>query len=263
MSLSCLLVTTNTESRFSYLENLVSSLEKFYFDEKIMSVDVLDSNCSNFFSKFQGWKILYGNSVGHIANVGMGLSHITSDYVFYTEDKVEILSIPQELDNILEIFDVICYNTHINQDFTNPTQEQICYINDIENYTHIAGDTFLKKSLFFYDEYYLCFPVIITKSILFRELFSMSQNIPRALEIGFSKAWLTLKKKKEIGIYVKADIQKYFPINLMDFFHMAQMKYWNNDAKFRPPSIKTPVRHPDYLNRKATLEDYERKWLNR
>ena len=270
MSLSCLLITTNSKQRSQYLDNTIASIEKqnTAFDQKLLSVDILsgeDTIDISYFRKY-GWDVTYAPAMGMIYNQARGLSKITSDHVVYCEDKVIINHIPI-VTSALDKFDFICYNMHIIENFCSPSDDILKYINDKRNYMNIDNELFLIKNNMFKDDYYLNFPVAITHTKLLRELHKYGlDNYPnRAGEIGITKAWFELKKSGKVGIYVRSDIEKHMPINLMDFFHMAHMKYWNNDPSLRMNSIKEAQgrQDPEPLQRRKILEEYEKKWINK
>jgi hypothetical protein len=53
------------------------------------------------------------------------------------------------------------------------------------------------------------------------------------LEPGITASWfgLGLHEKYDVGIYVKPDTLNYIPMNLNNFYHMANMRFWNNGYK--------------------------------
>ena len=267
MNIDALVVTTNRNDRLSFLSNVINSIERFnIFDNKILSVDIIKDEVSiNYFKLYSdmGWNIIAGESKGLANNQTRGLSEITSEYMLYSEDKVIINKIPSK-EVIPYIFDYIkylCYNMHIECDFVSPKQQSIDFINNKDNYKTIFNDTILIKKPELYDDYYLNFPVVLAPTKNFKEIHTHARTkFPDTpIEVAMSKAWQDKYHMSGIGIYVKNDVFLHIPMNLMDFFHMANMQYWNNDPHLRPPSIveANGRQDADYILRKKVLEEYE------
>jgi len=281
MKTSCLLITTNIKRRLGYLDDAIKSIyscDNDTFDEKILSVDVFPNEPvpKQYFDKYKrnGWKVVFGEPVAGtnvaVYNRLRGINAVTGDQLLYLEDKVKITKIPDRemFCDILNIFDLVCYTTHIYWDYTAPPLKYLRYINNKSNYVHIGEELFFKKNEKFADEYYINFPVVLTTTSLYRDLLNLSLHkyTDNATEIGFTKGWMNdIDNRKSIGVYVNNDTFDYMPLNLMDFFHMANLKYWQNDPTMRPASVHAVADREDsvYLEKKSILETYEKKWLSK
>lgn len=265
-TIGCLLITTNSRERLELLDQVIKSIESqnFGFSQKVLSIDIMSDRETvpiDYFYKY-GWDIISGPASGMIYNQERGLLQITTDYVLYSEDKVIFNKIPDV--DTLKNFEFICYNCHVVEDYTSPSLEILSYVNNINNYIILDDDVFLIKDELFKDSYYLNFPAVIAKTILFKKLHSYAlRHYPNlAGEMGITKAWFDLKEKGKIVIYVKKDIFKHIPINLMDLFQMANIKYWNNSASLRVNSIVGSAKQSDPLCAKCLkqLEENEKKY---
>ena len=272
MTFGCMLITTNVSRRIKYITNAINSIDLcgVKFDQKILSVDMFeDGKSKSFFDKFKGWEIVFGKANGMINNQSRGLRLVNTDYMLYSEDKVIVEKIPSKevIDKMLRVFSYVCFNMHMCENFCEPPQEVIDYINDKKNYIYIQDELFLIKNSSLADNYFLNFPVSISKTEVFKTIHAQAvKNYPNlATEVSMTKVWLDkFRHLGNVGIYTRNDTLIKIPMNLMDLFYQSNMKYWNNCPELRVKSIhQTGGRlDPEYLRRLKILEDYERKMCN-
>lgn len=259
MSITCMLITTNVTNRLHLLENTVRSIEQCnsdLFDAKVMSVDILPNGSTvDYFNRFErrGWTVVSGACAGRngiVNNQRRGLSHVSTDWVFYTEDDIRINRIPPKL-CLSEIdqyrlpsgkkIGFICFNTHIDSATDNGSQERKKFVNDPANYITIGHEQFLVKNYIVRDEYYLNFPVSIVRKPLFDKMhnYAASNCGSQGVEPGLTHAWfgMQLDHEYESLVYVKPDTTDRLPRSLEQFHDQSNMSFWNNDPSFRHPSI--------------------------
>lgn len=95
------------------------------------------------------------------------------------------------------------------------------------------------------DNYYINFPVSITKKDLFLNMqnYCMEYGNGMGVETAMSKAWFDLGMcdKYEVLIYLKNeildDIRMGKKITVLDFYNYANINFWNNDINLRHKSI--------------------------
>ena len=270
MTVGCLFITTNLNRRLNMVEDAIRSIDKygFDFDKKIISVDCIDpSGDISFFNRFKGWEIVFnrGNKEGLNGHQKKALQHIDTDYLFYFEDKLKVLRLPskEKIEKIMEGFEYICFNMHMTENFCEPPDNIVDYINQKNNYKKIGCDLFLIKSPELSDDYYLNFPACIVKTNMFKKLQSLAlKNYPDLpVEVSINKIWLKYYRDKKVAIYVQPDTISKRPMNLMDFFYQSCIKYWNNCPDLRVRSIKVCESRlsAEYIRRKKILETYENK----
>jgi hypothetical protein len=257
MSTALLLLATDTPNRLDLLDNALMSIEhqKYPFQEKVLSVDLMDKDAPNssvqvILDKYEerNWKVVFGRCSGHrgmLNNILRGLSRISGDYLLYSEDDIVVNRIPYDISCIFRESKIgyICYNTHIH-DLGIPvgSEPKLAFINNQNNYRVIGnGDLFLIKGLVLKDNYYLNLPVMISKTEIFKKLLEYASSHCQSLgmEPALTKAWFDLgfDKTHDVAVYVKPTTMRDIPHTLDSFYHQANMNFWNNDPSLRHPSI--------------------------
>jgi len=199
-----------------------------------------------------GWEITSGSCSGRRGmanNMLRGLQRIDGDLLLYCEDDVVINRIPSR-EVMEDLFfgpnsvGCVVYNTHAHCPWLGKKGEEpkLKYINDRSNYfcsKKSTRDLFLVKSEFIKDEYWICFPVAIMKTEVFRSLLNRACTFSGlGMEPGMTKAWFELGFGKwSVVMYVKEDTLDSFPIDFQELYNKANMQFWNNDANLRHPSI--------------------------
>lgn len=262
------MITTNLSNRCSLLENTIKSINNCdnIFSEKILSVDVFqNTECvsNTWFDKFKNdWSVYFKNKSmrnSMILNQQNSIKNANNDIIMYSEDDIIVNKIPK-LDTIDKLFNsnfvndkqvgFICYNNHVWVNFNENPKHIIDFINNVDNYIIINDDVFLVKNKMIRDNYYLNFPVSITRKKLFLDIqnhcFSGSYR-GKGVETAMSNAWfeMAMDKKYEVLIYLKNeiidDIKSGKKISVLDFYNYANMNFWNNDINLRHKSIDNRI----------------------
>lgn len=256
MSLGCMVLATNVRSRLHLLENAIQSIEAVRGDaigEKVLSVDLFPGEEPvKYFDKF-GWKVVSGPCAGRNGmqiNQQRGLSALSSEYVFYSEDDIVVDRIPSwaSIAALIENrqqagrkLGFVCYNTHIASLPDKAPQDRVRFVNSTGNYLRVNGECYLLKSTVLKDEYYLNFPVAIVHRDSFLDMhrYAATHCTGLGIEPAMTTAWfgLGMDAQKDVLVYVKPDCQQRLPLTLMQFYNEANMQFWNNNQSFRHPSI--------------------------
>ena len=255
MKVTGLVITTTIKSRFNLLSNTIDSIEragKGILDQKILSIDIVEGHPfqKKNFERFEklGWFLVTGACLGKRGmanNMLRGLNNVDGDFVLYCEDDVVLHRIPTR-EHIEDFFGegkmgAIVYNTHANPPWiTKGVESKVSYINDRSNYFGEEEDWFLNKGMPIKDEYWICFPCAMMRTITFRGLldYACSNCLNMGMEPGMTKAWFALGYDKwPVVMYVKKDIFECFPLDFQKLYDNANMQFWNNDPDLRHPSI--------------------------
>lgn len=104
--ISCLLLST--AKRLEWLKKSINSINllDFDFEEKILSIDEfdghkIDKNDLEIF-KSQGWIIDLVSFKNKHKSLKNSIELCSGDYIFYTEDDIEIIKFPKKINEILE-----------------------------------------------------------------------------------------------------------------------------------------------------------------
>lgn len=261
MKISCLMITTNVPDRLHLLDNTLRSVEACnngLLDGKTLSIDIMPEYKFDldYFKQYErmGWTLVTGGCSGYrgmLNNMIRGLNNVNPcDYIYYVEDDVVITRLPSRdtFDSIAttpthhnKMLGYSCLSTHILSLDEPPQPERQAFINNKANYQFWGEELFLVKEEVLMDKYYLNFPSAFIKDSLFRSMISYASKKFKGIgmEPGLTKAWfdLGLNKAYDVGIYVKPETLNQLPMDLNMFFHMANMRFWNNDEGLRHPSI--------------------------
>ena len=106
MTFSIVLLTT--AKRTQWLEESIASIDRNYFDQKILSVDEFDGYIfpDHLKEKYikEGWKVVVDNHKSKLSSLINAVSLVTSDYVFYQEDDI-VANLPDKnyIEDLLDL----------------------------------------------------------------------------------------------------------------------------------------------------------------
>ena len=265
MGMSCLLITTNSRARMGLVRNAIASLDRCdagnVFQEKVISVDILRDGTlpMAFFEQFRDshWQVITGRCAGRrgmAENQLRGMAHLRSELVLYCEDDVLVTRIPAApaaayLEEMITTpgkrMGFVCYNTHIHDALDQAPPERLLFINDPTNYRPAMEELFLVKTPILKDDYYLNFPVAIARRDLFLQMhkYARTHCAQRPVEVAMTESWfgMGLDQDYDVLVYVKPNVRTRLPLTLRQFHDEANIRFWNNDASLRHPSISGRV----------------------
>jgi len=221
ISLSCMMLTTNSPDRAKDREAALHSIEKSNARWPHNRILATDRTCNIVDSCFHPlWKTVYGPNQGMSRNIESGLKEINGELLFYCEDHVVLRRFPSILALECMFNDLpskkklgyVCYNTHVlDPGQADPDGRFLRFVQDPKNYITIVGEKLLIKNPEIRDAYYVNFPAAIVRTELFKKMLQwcFENRIGKAVEPSFCEAWFALgfDQEYETAIYVLPDFQ--------------------------------------------------------